>query len=347
MSYDRIARAVLDTPWFIREAEGLVMSEILLARLRGDRLADEDVRVRISEAQAAQGPRRGRRIAGSVETIPVYGVIMPRANLMVEMSGATSVAQVRQAFREALADEAIGSIVLEFDSPGGSVDGIEEFAAEIRESRGRKPIVAVANTLAASAAYYLAAQADEVVASPSSMVGSIGVFVQHTEFSKMDEAMGVTTTIIRRPAAKAETNDSEPLPEDGRAHLQEVVDDYYDQFVTAVAKGRGVSAVDVRSGYGVGRALTAKRAKAAGLVDRIDTLDGVIGRLAGGRAPSSRPSALEGAPIVALDHGGDASPADDPGATAAGEAGTPPGRPNEAAAAVALARARIASDPAD
>jgi signal peptide peptidase SppA len=348
-TYDRVARAVLDTPWFIREAEGLVMADIVRARLRGERLAEAEIHERVEAAQAAQGPRRGPRIQGAIGVIPIYGVIMPRSNLMIEMSGGTSVASARASFREALADEAVGSIILEFDSPGGAVDGIEEFASEIRAARGQKPIVAIANTLAASAAYYLASQADEVVASPSAMVGSIGVFIQHTEFSKMDTELGATTTIIRRPAAKAEVNDAEPLPDSGRAHLQEVVDDYYDQFIRAVAAGRGVSPADVRAGYGEGRAVTARRAKAAGLVDRIDTLDDTIRRLATGKGPVARGTSAQATDLERVTwaadepaiQGGDASPAEDPEADATGEAGTPPDRSSEAAAAVALARARI------
>lgn len=298
-NYDRIARAVFETPWFIREREGRIVAEIVLERVAGDRLSEEDIHARVSAAQAAQGPRRGPRVAGAVAVIPIYGVIMPRVTLMTEMSGGSTVAGIREAFREVLADEAVGSILFDVDSPGGAVDGIEELATEIREARGRKPMVAIANTLMASAAYYVACQADEVVASPSSLTGSIGVFLEHVEFSRADEAEGVTATVIRRPAGKHEVNAVEPLSDDARSHLQEMIDDYYGQFVGAVAKGRGVTPAVVRAGYGEGRVLTARRALEAGLVDRVETYDEALRRLATGKGPAPRATAAD-LPTVAM-----------------------------------------------
>jgi ClpP class serine protease len=99
---------------------------------------------------------------------------------MSDMSGGTSVEAIRQNFRAAMADETVGSILFDVDSPGGYTDGIEELATEIRNARGTKPMVAIANYGMASAALYLGAQADELVASPSSMVGWIGTALIHT-----------------------------------------------------------------------------------------------------------------------------------------------------------------------
>jgi signal peptide peptidase SppA len=340
MSYERVARAALETPWFIREAEGRIVAEIVLARLEGVRLTEDEVAERVGAAEAAQGPRRGARMSGAVAVLPVYGVLMPRANLMAAMSGGTTVESLRAAFREVMADEAVGSIVFDVDSPGGAVDGIEELATEIREARGRKPMVAVANTLMASAAYYLASQADEVVASPSSMLGSIGVFLEHVETSRADDADGITTTVIRRPDAKHEANMSEPLSDTARTHLQQVVDDYYGQFVGAVAKGRGVTPAAVREGYGQGRVLTARRAVAAGLADRVGTLDEAIIRLATGKAPTARVAGAtwhlvssEETPIP-TEAEIEPPPSDD-----APLPEDQPDRTNEAQAALALARA--------
>ena len=292
-SYAHIAKAVFDTPWFIREAEGSVIGSIIRGRIAGERLAEADIVQRVEAARAQQGPRSGSPNAGPVAVIPIYGVIMPRANLMTEMSGGTTVEFIRGAMAEALSDKSIAAVIAEFDSPGGSVEGIEELATWIRENRGAKPMVAVVNTMACSAAYYLAAQFDEIVASPSSLTGSIGVFTEHVEFSKADAIDGVTTTIVQQPATKHDINDSEPLTDAGAAHLQQMVDDYYGQFVGSVAKGRGIAVQDVRDGYGQGRELTSARAKAAGLVDRIDTLDNTVRRLASGRGRAAMaPAAL-------------------------------------------------------
>lgn len=295
--YAHIARLTFDTPWFIREAEGRVIAEIVRRRIAGDPIGDAEIEARIESARAAQGPRAGDRQGGPVAIIPIYGVIMPRANLFTLMSGGTSVQQIRGQLQAALEDPDFVAVVAEFDSPGGSVEQIEELATWIRAQRGTKPMVAVVNTMCCSAAYYLASQMDEIVASPSSVTGDIGVFIEHTEFSRMDDEAGVTTTIIRQPAAKHDVNDVEPLPEEGRAYLEQIVGDYYGQFTAAVGLGRGVTAAEVRAGYGQGRSFTAKRAKAAALVDRIDTLEGTVARLSLTR-PRSRPQAAAAAPYV-------------------------------------------------
>ncbi len=300
--YEHIIAAAARAPWAIdpESREWRAIQSVLSLRTRGIRPSDEEIRARIDEVRAAQGPRRGRQVLGSVAVIPIYGTIMPRANLMTEYSGGTTVQGIRAAFREALADESIGAILFDVDSPGGFVDGIDELAAEIRAARGQKPMVAISDTTMASAAYYLGAQADEVVASPSSLTGSIGIFTEYVDESRADEMAGLDVEIIKAGRYKAETVYG-PLTDDARAHLQERIDDYYAQFVTAVAKGRGVSPAAVRAGYGEGRALTAQRALEAGLVDRVDSFDGAVRRLATGKVAPRGASAIEPLDDVALD----------------------------------------------
>ena len=281
--YAHVIRAVTSSPWYVLPEQLEAIAEVVAMRAIGERPSDDDITVRLEQAAASQGPRNGSRTSGVVAVLPVYGTIFPRANLFSAFSGGATVDGIRAAFRQAMADESVGSLVMEFDSPGGQVDGIEELATEIREARGRKPIVAVANTLMASAAYYLAAQADEIVASPSSIVGSIGVVSVHMDHSRRLDAEGITPTMLAIPPAKVEGNAYEPLADDARDHVRGILGDYYDQFVHAVSRGRGVPVVQVRGGYGEGRVLTAKRALAAGMVDRIDTLDATIRRLQHGR----------------------------------------------------------------
>lgn len=306
MKYPNVTRAVVGTPWAIIPDRLDAIIEVLQARLEGAPFTDAHIAERLEAAAATAGERRGpsywsaegdelvewhasagtSRPRGTVAVIPVYGTIMPRANLMTAMSGGTTVQGIRAAFREALADETISAIVMEFDSPGGQVGGIEELAAEIRGARGRKPIIATANTTMASAAYYLASGADEVVATPSSIVGSIGIIGAHLDYSRQLDAEGVTPTIIRVPDTKASGFQGfEPLSEEGLAEWRQQAEDYYGQFVSAVAKGRGVGVQAVRDGYGKGGVLTAKRAQDAGLVDRVETFDETLRRAAGGRIP--------------------------------------------------------------
>src|SRR5690606_37146136 len=133
---------------------------------------------------------------GSIAVVPVRGMIEHRSSFFSEFLGGASIEALRAALRAALADPEVAAIVLDIDSPGGTVAGITELAAELRAARSVKPIYAVANTLAASAAYWLASQATEVVATPSATVGSIGVLVVHLDQSRALDQAGITPTII-------------------------------------------------------------------------------------------------------------------------------------------------------
>lgn len=224
---------------------------------------------------------RPRNISGSVQTVPLKGVLAPMGGLFALLFGDMNpLDDFRSAMREAMADDDVGAIIVEVDSPGGVVDHIPEAAAELRAMRGRgKPIVAVANTLAASAAYWIASQADEVVVTPSGAVGSIGVYATHRDMSGAFKLMGVENTLISAGKYKTDGNPFEPLSDSAREAIQKDVDDFYTMFVNDVAKGRGARATEVRSGFGEGRVLNSKRALAEGLVDRIETLSETASRL--------------------------------------------------------------------
>src|SRR5690606_12609791 len=107
----------------------------------------------------------------------------------------------------------VGTIVLDVDSPGGGVYGVAEFAEEIYKARGQKRIVAVANSMAASAAYWIATAADELVVTPGGEVGSIGVYMLHEDWSGAYEKAGIKPTVIKFGENKAEGIDVEPLSE--------------------------------------------------------------------------------------------------------------------------------------
>ncbi len=300
MLYPHVVQAVFGRPWAIMPETLQVIVDLARFRAEGGRLSEEEIAERLSSAQEAAGPRSGGRRTGAVAVLPLYGTIVPRAGMMVEMSGGTSIERFRAAFREALADESVGSILLDVDSPGGMVDGVPEIADEIRAARGRKPMAAVANTLMASAAYWLASATDEIIATPSSAVGSIGVFTAHDDLSAAYEQAGIRTTLISAGKYKTELADVQPLSDEARAALQQSVDDTYALFVGAVAKGRGDTSANVRNGYGQGRVLTAQRAVTAGLADRVGTFDEAAARLASGKVPT-RSTRAEEEPTIRLE----------------------------------------------
>ena len=199
--------------------------------------------------------------------------------MLTESSGGTSTDRVEAAFQQAIVDPGIGAVILDIDSPGGSVSGVQELWDTIFEVRGQKPVVAVADTLAASAAYWIATAADEIVVSTSSEVGSIGVLTVHEDLSKRLEQEGVDATIISAGRYKAEANPFEPLSDEAREAIQGRVNDHYQMFVSSVAKGRGVGVGMIRDGFGQGRLVGAREAVVEGMADVVGTLDETIRRL--------------------------------------------------------------------
>lgn len=224
----------------------------------------------------ASGERPQPETRGSVAVLPIHGVLFPHADMVSEISGGTSVSKLQRAFDDAIADSSVRSIILSVHSPGGAIFGVQEFADRIFASRGRKPVTAVVNMQAASAAYWLASQADSVVVSPSGEVGSIGVFTTHEDWSKFWSDEGVATTYIQAGAFKTEMNEHAPLTDEARAYAQTRIDGYYSSFVDAVARGRKTSAERVRASFGKGRMVGASDALALGMVDRVATLDAVL-----------------------------------------------------------------------
>lgn len=249
----------------------------------------------VTDVQAALA-RQERPSATSVGVIPIRGTIShhARGDLSGLLFGGASTEQISADLQSMVADDSIRAIVLDIDSPGGTVAGVPELAAEILKARSRKPIVSVANALAASAGFYLASMAEWSYATPSALVGSVGVFVMHQDISKAADEAGVKTTYISAGKYKTEGNQFEPLSDEAAAHLQTIVDHDLDVFVRDLARGRGVSEATVRKTYGEGRVFTAKQAKAAGMIDGIYTLEQAIARAASmtpGRKAQSEPEA--------------------------------------------------------
>lgn len=235
----------------------------------------------------ALAPDAGKsQASGAVKILSLSGVITPHGSPLLALLGigGGGLNAFRAMFREAVADESVGAIVLNIDSPGGLVDLVPETAAEVRDARGTKPIIAVANTLAASAAYYIASAADEVVVTPSGEVGSIGVMLRHEDLSRRAEMLGVKPTLIFAGKHKTEGNPYEPLSDAAKETMQAAVDTIKAEFDAAVAEGRGVTPEIVREKFGEGRTMLAADAVKAGLADSVATLDETINRLGGGES---------------------------------------------------------------
>ncbi len=280
-NYNHIINAVRTTPWAILPSKMAEIQHFLMKKAQIGAFDDhggEEAHLQELGAYDAKA-RPGASVQGSVAVMPLFGVLAQRMDMMEEYSGGTSTEQFGKRFTAAVNDPSIKAIVLNVDSPGGNVFGTMELADLIFEARAQKHIVAVANSMAASAAYWIASAADEFVVTPSGAVGSIGVITVHEDWSEAYQKAGVKPTIIQAGKYKSEGTYMKPLDEEALAAIQGQIDSYYDAFVSGVARNRGVKAAEVRKGYGQGRMLLADEAKAAGMVDRVDTLDGVLARL--------------------------------------------------------------------
>lgn len=286
----------LSTPWALQPERLSAYAAVLARRYALTPGASVGAAAQ-PEPQAAQAAtaRRTEARRGAIAVVPVHGAIVQRSSQIDICDGGTSTEQIGAALRQALADETVSQIVLDVDSPGGSVYGVGELADEIRAARDSKPIVAIANSLAASAAYWLATAAQEVYVTPGGEVGSIGVWMAHEDWSKALAESGVDVTLISAGKFKTEGNPYGPLGDDARAFLQSRTDDYYAAFTKAVAKGRGVPIDSARSGMGQGRVLGAEQALAEKMVDGVLTFDQLIGKLQRAQKAMPARSALRAA----------------------------------------------------
>jgi signal peptide peptidase SppA len=274
VKYARILAAVASEPWAIDPVKGRVIARFLAFAAAGGVYSDEQRAEKIGAPQA----RNIREKSGSTAVIALHGVMSQRISMLEQSSGGCASDDVRQAVNAAAADDSVKCIMLHVDSPGGSLYGTAELAAAIRAARDSKPVVAMVDSVAASAAYWAASQATEICMTPGGDVGSIGVYSMHEDLSKALEAEGVKTTFVFAGEHKVDGNPFEPLSEAAKEQIQSRVDAAYADFVAAVASGRGVSTKDVETNYGQGRTFSAKDALAAGMVDRIATFDDTLAR---------------------------------------------------------------------
>jgi len=283
-NYDHLAAYAVTNPWALEPDMLAVVVSIVSRRLAGQDTAADVVAL-------ANAPKRDLLPAAptGVAVLPMHGVIAPKMNMFSEISGGTTFQRATEQLREAVASKDVSAIVLDFDSPGGNVQGADEFAHEVLKARAVKPVIAQVNYRMCSAAYWVGACATEIVAAPSGVVGAIGVYSIHNDLSKALADLGVKRTYLSKGKFKVEGNETEPLSEDTKSRWLAELEVPYSKFVNAVAHGRGVSPAAVRAGFGEGRAVQADDALALGMVDKIGTLDDTLTRLT---TPAAAPSAL-------------------------------------------------------
>jgi protease-4 len=238
----------------------------------------------VSESGGTPGPK--------VALIHVDGVITSGSSgggiFSDGMSGAETIVEQLEKARK---DNTVKAVVLRIDSPGGTPAGSEEIYNEINKVKLSKPVYASMGDVAASGGYYIASACNRIYANQSTATGSIGVIMETPNLSGLFEKIGVDLEVVKSGRHKDIGNPARPMTPEERQLIQEMVDDTYDQFVTAVSKGRNMPKTKVVQ-LATGRIFTGRQAKEVGLIDEFGGLRDTI--LAAARA-----GGIKGEPQVA------------------------------------------------
>jgi len=228
-------------------------------------------------------------VRDGVAVIPVVGPLFRYANLFTAISGASSYEVLAKDFNSALENSDVHSIVLDIDSPGGEVNGCAEFANMIYESRGTKPIIAYASGDAASGAYWIASACDQIIASETSLLGSIGVVAVYRDSNDQ--------SVLEIVSSQSPYKRLDPNSDDGKSRLQSRIDDLASVFIDSIAKHRGVDPPTVLKEFGGGDVFVGKNAIRSGLADDVGSLENIIQQ----QINNQNPAKLRGSSFLALE----------------------------------------------
>lgn len=278
---------VINAPWAIQPEILNEIQSVYAAHVRNEQIDIAAVEARLGKPLANEP--QGYTVQDGVAVIPIHGVIGKRMNMFSQISGGTSTQLIERDIKTALSDSKVNSIILHIDSPGGTVDGTQNLASVIRDAKTQKPVMTFADGTIASAAYWIGSAADAIVSSSdTTQVGSIGVVATHTDYSKAEEAQGIKTTEITAGKYKRIASSNAPLTKEGKAYIQDQVDQLYTIFVNEVAQNRGADIETVINDMADGRVFLSKQAQERGMVDHIASLETTINNMAKGVWPMSK-----------------------------------------------------------
>lgn len=270
-----LAARLFGVPLAIHRPKLDVILSVLGSRIG---LAEVSTPVGSTPATRAPGPPSGK-----IAIIPIHGTLVRRTSGLEAESGLCSYTGITAQLDTALASPDVAAILLEVDSPGGESGGVFDLADRIRAVSSIKPVWAVVNDMAFSAAYALASAASKVFVSRTGGVGSIGVIAMHVDQSEKDTQDGVRYTAVFAGDRKNDLNPHEPISDTAHAVLKAEVDRVYELFVETVARHRGLDADAVRAteaGLFFG-----PDAVATGLADAVGSLDDALTQLTQSLSP--------------------------------------------------------------
>lgn len=309
-NYHRLASMIFNTPQMVRD-DWLDMAVTWANQSMNLNIVNLNVGSQLQAMYDDDAPAveaiapSERRLQAARETgvyvLPIHGALVSRSAHLDMCTTMTSYEDIRGQLHAALNDGSVEHIALDIDSPGGSATGMIDLAEEVYAARAVKPITAIVNFGAYSAAYGLASAASEIILSNSSGVGSIGVIARHVDMSKRYEDAGLKITTIFAGARKADLSSDAPLSEEATAWLTELVQQNYAEFTDLVARNRGLTVAAVRSTEaGV---FHGQHGIAQGLADRIEPPQAAINRIAAQVASNRKPKPVQriGARAAAMD----------------------------------------------
>lgn len=269
---------IINGAWAL-EAQNLIeIQGIYTTHLRGEKIDVAGVEARLGRPLTNEQKKYTVR-EGGVAVLAIEGVLAPKANLFTEISGGASTQMLSAQVQSMLNDNAVKSIILAIDSPGGSVFGTPELADVVRSAAKVKPVVAVSDASMCSGAYWVGSACNAVyITGPMVNVGSIGV-VQRRSYQPAAAGEPVVEEITAGKYKRVGSPDK-PLNKEDRAYVQSQLDHMYGVFVGAVSQNRGASIEDVLANMADGRVFIGQQAVDHGLVDGFSTVDAMVEQLA-------------------------------------------------------------------
>jgi protease-4 len=213
----------------------------------------------------------------TVGVVSIEGLITGGGQVSPFFGATAGSDHITSLLRQAAKDRSLKALVVRVDSPGGSAAASQEIYQAVQEYKrdAKKPVVASMSDVAASGGYYVAAPCDKIVALPATLTGSIGVIMETMEYHELLKKIGVSANALTSGPHKDMGSPFRAMTPEERGIFKAMIDDVYDQFVTAVADGRKMDKAKVRK-LADGRVYTGRQAKAVGLVDELGTFHDAI-----------------------------------------------------------------------
>lgn len=294
MKYSHIAARLFNVPLMIHPQKldaiiagigprlvGVSPDALLLPAAGAEALAPE----LFSTRKGARNDERGYKVVDGVAVVGINGATVHRSRLDADSTFLLGYNDITADVEHAMDNADVHAVLRVYDSPGGEVQGAFEHAERMQALRGKKPMVSIADGMAASAGYLGGSAADELVITSTGYAGSIGVVMRHVDFSRALQNDGIQVTHIFAGAHKVDGHPYAPLPDAVRADFQAEIDALYAMFVEAIVAQRGMSAEAVRATEAA--VFRGAAAVQAGLVDRLSTTDQLISELAAKRSTRS------------------------------------------------------------